>query len=92
MCYDQSILTTEHKDKYPKDHISVHCVQWVGHVLLMSCFNMLPEKQKMSNIFFHMDVTLTDGLTLQGGKWPGMPWYPDMPETGAALQALSWFI
>ena len=46
----------------------------------------------MSNIFFHMDVTLTDGLTLQGGEWPGMPWYPDTSETGAALQDLSWFI
>ena len=53
---------------------------------------MLPERQKMSNIFFHTDVTLTDGSTLQGGEWPGVPWYPDTPETGAALQDLSWFI
>ena len=51
----------------------------------MTCFDMLPEKQKMSDIFFHMDMTLADGLTLQGGKWPSMPWCPDMPETGAAL-------
>ena len=42
--------------------------------------------------FFHTDVTLTDGLTLQGGGWPGVPWYPDMPETRAALWDLSWFI
>ena len=33
---------------------------------------MLPKKQKMSNIFFHMDVTLTDELTLQGCEWSGM--------------------
>ena len=46
----------------------------------------------MSNIFFHMDVTLVDGSTLQGGEWPSVPWYPDTPETGAALQDLSWFI
>ena len=42
----------------------------------MSCFNMLPQ---------HMDITLTDGSTLQGGEWPGVPWYPDTPETGATL-------
>ena len=46
----------------------------------------------MLNIFFHTDVTLTDGLTLQGGEWPGVPWYPDMPETRAVLQDLYWFI
>ena len=46
----------------------------------------------MSNIFFHMDVTLVDGSALQGGEWPSVPWYPDSPETGAALQDLSWFI
>ena len=51
----------------------------------MSCFDMLPEKQKMLNIFFCMDITLADGSTLQGGEWPRVPWYPDMPETGAAL-------
>ena len=85
VCYDWLILTDGCKDKYPQDCISVHCVQRVGKVLLMSCFDMLKEKQKMSNIFFHMDVTLADGLTLQGGKWPSMPWYPDTPETGAAL-------
>ena len=92
VCYDRSILAEGCKDKYLKDHISVHCVQWAGQVLLMSCFDMLPEKQKMSNIFFHADVTLTDGLTLQGGKWPDMLWYLDTPETRAALWDLSWFI
>ena len=46
---------------------------------------MLPEGQKMSNIFFHTDVTVTDGSTLQGGELTGVPWYSDMPETGAAL-------
>ena len=39
----------------------------------------------MSNIFFHMDVTLVDGSTLQGGEWLSVPWYPDTPETGDAL-------
>ena len=72
------------KDKYLKDHISVYCVQQAGRPLT-SCFNMVPAMQKMSNIFFHGDVTLTDGSTLQGGEWPGVPWYPDMPETRAAL-------
>ena len=43
---------------------------------------MLPEGQKMLNIFFHTDVTQTDASTLQGGEWPGVPWYPDMPDTG----------
>ena len=39
-----------------------------------------------------MDVTLADGSTLQGGEWPSVHWYPNTPETGAALQDLSWFI
>ena len=47
---------------------------------------------KMLNILFHTDVTLVDGLTLQGGEWPSVPWYPDTPITGAATQHLSWFI
>ena len=38
VCYDRDILTDGHKEKYPKDHISVHCVQGAGQVLLMSCF------------------------------------------------------
>ena len=80
------------KDKYLKGHISLYCVQWAGQVLLMSCFDMLPEGQKMLNIFFPTDVTLADGSTLLGGEWPGVSWYPDMPEAGAALQDLSWFI
>ena len=46
----------------------------------------------MSNIFFHVDVTLADGSILQDGKWPGVPWYLDMPETGAALWDWSWFV
>ena len=53
---------------------------------------MLAEGQKMSNIFFHKDITLTGESTLQGGEWPGVPWYPDTPETGAVLQDSSWFI
>ena len=78
--YDQNFLTKGHKDKYPKEHIAVHCVQWASQVLLMSCFDMLPEGQKMLPIFFHTDVTLTDGSTLLGGELPGVSWYPDMPE------------
>ena len=89
--YDPSILAEGCKDKYPQDHISMHCVQWAGHVL-MNCFGVLPKKQRMSSILFHMNVTLTDGLILQGGEWPGVPWYPDMPETGAALHDLSWLV
>ena len=58
VCYDWDVLTDGCKDKYPKDHISMHCVQRAGRVLLMSCFDMLKEKQKMLNIFFHMDMTL----------------------------------
>ena len=69
VCYDQNFLTGGCKDKYPKDHISVHCVQQAGKVLLMSCLDVLPEGQKMLNIFFHTDVTLTDGSTLLGGEW-----------------------
>ena len=84
ICYNRDILTDGHKDKYPKDHISIHCVQRAGQVLLISCFSMLHEEQKMSNIFFHTDITL-DGSTLQGGEWQSVPWYPDTPETGAAL-------
>ena len=30
VCYDQGILPEGHKDKYLKDHISVHCVQQAG--------------------------------------------------------------
>ena len=58
----------------------------------MSSFGMLKDGQKMSDIFFYTDVTLVNGLILQGGKWPSVPWYPDTPETGAATQDLSWFI
>ena len=61
-------------------------------MLLMSCFGMLKEEKKMSNIFFHTDVTLVNGSTLQGGEWPSVPWYSDTPEIVAALQDLSWFI
>ena len=86
--YDRNFLTEGHKDKYLKDHhISVHCVQQADRVLLMSCFNILPEGQ-MLNIFFHTDITLTGGSTLQGGVWLGVPWYPDMPETGTGLRDL----
>ena len=46
----------------------------------------------MSDIYLYTDITLVDGTTLQGGEWPSVPWYPDTPETGAALQDLSWFI
>ena len=92
VCYDRDILTDGHKDKYPKDNISVHWVQRASRLLLMSCFSMLKEEQKMSNIFFHTDITLVDGTNLQGGEWPNVPWYPGTPETGAALQDLSWFI
>ena len=84
VCYDRDILTDGHKDKYPKGHISVHCIQRAGQVFLMSCFSMPKEEHKMSNIF-HTDVTLVNGSTLQGGEWPSVPWYPDTPETGAAL-------
>ena len=85
VCYDRDILADGHKDKYPKDHISIHCIQRAGRVLLMNCFGILKEEQKMSDIFFHTDVTLVNGSTLQGGEWPSVPWYPDTPETGAAL-------
>ena len=50
----------------------------------MHYFDMLKDSQKMSDIYFHTDVTLVDGLTLQAGEWPSAPWYPDTPETGAA--------
>ena len=30
VCYNRDILTDGCKDKYPKDHISVHCVQRAG--------------------------------------------------------------
>ena len=89
VCYDKDILPDGHKDKCPKDHISIHCIQRAGRVLLMSCFGMLKEEQKMSNIFFNTDINLVDGLTLQGSKWPSIPWHPDTPETGAALWDLS---
>ena len=58
----------------------------------MISLGMLKEGQKMSDIFFHMDITLIDDSILQGGEWPSVPWYPDTPITGAATQDLSWFI
>ena len=36
--YDKDILAKGQKNKYPKDHISIHCVQRVGRVLLMNAF------------------------------------------------------
>ena len=71
--YDKDILTRGQKNKYPKDHISVHCVQRAGRVLLMHSFNMLKDSQKMLDIYFHTDVTLVDGLTQQGREWPSVP-------------------
>ena len=50
------------------------------------------SKSVGKNIFFHTDVTLADGSNLLGDEWPGVFWYPDMPEAGAALRDLSWFI
>ena len=84
-CYDRDILADGQKDKYPKDHISVHCIQRAGRVFLMNCFGMLMEEQKMSDIFYQTDITLIDDSILQGGEWPSVPWYPDTPETRAAL-------
>ena len=46
----------------------------------------------MSDIYFHTDITLVDGSTLQDGEWPSVPWYPDTPKVGAATQDLSWLI
>ena len=74
VCYDRDILTDGHKDKYPKDYISIHCVQRAGRVLLMSCFGILKEEQKMSNIFFHPDITLVDDQlcrAVSGQVYPG---------------------
>ena len=92
VCYDKDILTRGQKDKYPKDHISVHCVQWAGRVLLMHSFDILKDSQKMSDIYFHTDVTLADRSAMQGGEWPSIPWYPDTPKTGAATHDVSWLI
>ena len=90
--HDKDVLAAGRKTKYPKDHISIHCIQRASRVLLMSSFGMLKDGQKMSDIFFLTDVTLVDGSILQGGGWPSIPRYPDTPETGAATQNLSWFI
>ena len=30
VCYNRDILDDGHKDKYPKDHISIHCIQRAG--------------------------------------------------------------
>ena len=59
-------------------------MQWAGRILLIHFFDMLKDSQKMSDIYFHTDVTLADGSTLQGGEWPSISWYPDTPKTGAA--------
>ena len=50
----------------------------------MSSFNVLKDSQKMSDIYFHTDITLVDGSTPQGHEWPSVPYYPDTPEAGAA--------
>ena len=49
----------------------------------MSSFGMCKERQKMSDIYFHTDITLVNGSILQGGEWPSVLWYPDTSETGA---------
>ena len=59
--YDKDVLTNGQKDKYPKDHISVHCVQRAGRILLMCSFDIPKDCQKMSDIYFHTDITLFDG-------------------------------
>ena len=46
VCYDRDILADGHKDKYPKDHISIHCVQKAGRVLLMNCSACLRRNRK----------------------------------------------
>ena len=48
--YDRNFLTEGCKDKYLKDHIYLHCVQQAGRVLLISCFNMLPETENVKHI------------------------------------------
>ena len=64
-----------------------------GQAEYFSCVLLICSgSQKMSDIHFHMDVTLADRSTLQGGGWPSIPWYPDTPKTGAATQDLSWII
>ena len=50
----------------------------------MISFDMLKDSQKMSDIYFHTNITLVDGSTLQGGEWPSVPWYPDTPEARVA--------
>ena len=82
--YNKDVLATGQKTKYPRDHISFHYIQRASRVLLMSSFSMLKEGQKMSDIFFHTDITLVNGSILQGGEGPSVPWYPDAPVTGAA--------
>ena len=77
VCYNKDVVARGQKDKYPKNHISVHCIQWAGRVLLMHSFDMLKDSQKMSDIYFQTDVT--------DGEWPSIPWCPDTPETGAAI-------
>ena len=85
--YDKDVLAAGQKTKYPKDQISIHCIQRAGRVLLMSSFGMLRDGQRMSNIFFHTNVTLVDVSILQAGEWPSAPWYPNTPTWD-----LSWFI
>ena len=58
--YNMGILTKGQKNKYPKDHISVHCFQRAGRVLLMHTFNMPQDSQKMLDIYFHTDISLVN--------------------------------
>ena len=52
----------------------------------MSSFGMLIKKHKMSDIYFHRDITLVDGSTLQGDEWQSVPWYSVTSEPGASLK------
>ena len=62
--HDPKVLAEGQRRKYLQDHISVHCAQRAGRVLLLSWFGMLAENTKMSKIFFDTGVTLIDGSTL----------------------------
>ena len=71
VCYYKDILTDGHKDKCPKDHISVHCIQRAGRVLLISCLRR--NRKCQTSFSTWISLLLMDQLyrVASGQAYPG---------------------
>ena len=69
--YNRDILTDGHKDKYLKDHISVHYIQRAGRVHLMSCLRRNRKFQTSSSIWTSLLSMDQLCMVMSGQAYPG---------------------